>query len=71
MNNLELTNSEIFSVFEVVMKNMQLKFLAGFEELEEAKNYVEYLKTCDRIAWGYGHQKPPFKWLEEDAWVED
>lgn len=71
MNSLKLTNSDIYSVFEIVMDKMELKFLAGFEELAEAKEYVEYLATVNRTAWVYGHEEPPFDWLKEDAWVVD
>lgn len=59
-------DNEIYSIFEIVEENTEVRYIAGFEALEDAFEYVQFLSSINRKAWVYGYQEPPYKWLRED-----
>ena len=71
MSGLEVMNDDIFHVFEFVPYPLEIRYVAGFERLEDAKDYTKYLSTVNRKAWVYGHQEPPTNSLEGLVWLDD
>ena len=72
MNTSDIKDDSMFHIFEFIDYPVSFRYVAGFESIEDAKDYVDYLATQDRMAWIYGHMAPPLKCLEDfDSWYND
>jgi hypothetical protein len=71
MNSLETMNDDFFHVVEYIDYPLGFRYVAAFEQLDDAKDYTEYLATINRKSWVYGHEEPPTNALEGLAWLDD